>query len=169
MTAIPSITPAEAASIFGAALALAFAARRLRRAVGRFFRARWAQGHGDMAALRSMSPNDFERYAAAAFEARGWRVEIIGREGRPDGGLDLLLIDRGRRVVVQCKRYAKPVGAAVVREVVGVMLHHKARGAYVVGLSGFTRPAHDWAAGKPIKLVDGGHLLRALNPAKVEI
>lgn len=163
MIALPEISPQEAASIFGAALALALAVRGLRRSVGRFFRARWAKGHGDMSALRAMSPNDFERYAAAAFEARGWRVEIVGREGKPDGGLDLLLTAKGRRVVVQCKRYAKPVGAAVVREAVGVMLHHKAKGAYVVGLSGFTRPAHEWAAGKPIKLVDGFHLLRALD------
>ena len=116
-----------------------------------------------MAALRAMSPNDFERYTAAAFEARGWRVEIVGREGKPDGGLDLLLTGRGRRIVVQCKRYSGKVGAAVVREAGGVMLHHKAAGAYVVGLSGFTKPAHEWARGKPIKLVDGRHLLRALD------
>lgn len=113
-----------------------------------------------------MHPNNFERYAAAAFEARGWRVEIVGRSGKPDGGLDLLLTGKGRRVVVQCKRYSGKVGAAVVREAVGVMLHHKAQGAYVVGLSGFTKPAMEWAKGKPIKLVDGRHLLRALSPRK---
>lgn len=166
MIALPEITPTEAAALFVAALSLALAVRRLRRTAARFFRSRWARGYGDFDALRAMSPNDFERYAAAAFERRGWRVEIVGREGKPDGGLDLLLTGRGRRIVVQCKRYAKPVGAAVVREVVGVMLHHKARGAFVVGLSGFTRPAQEWAAGKPIKLVDGNHLLRALDYRK---
>lgn len=166
MIVLPEISPSEAAALFVAALSLALAVRRFRRMVARLFRARWARGYGDFEALRAMSPNDFERYAAAAFERRGWRVEIVGREGKPDGGLDLLLTGRGRPVVVQCKRHAKPVGAAVVREVVGVMFHHKAKGAYVVALSGFTRPAHEWAAGKPIKLVDGSHLLRALDHRK---
>lgn len=166
MIVIPAITPHEAAALFAAVLSLAVGLRALRRTLGRISRARWARGKPDMDALRSMSPNDFERYAAAAFEARGWRVEIVGREGKPDGGLDLLLTANGRRVVVQCKRYAAKVGASVIREAVGVMLHHKARGAYVVGLSGFTKPAHEWAKGKPIKLVDGTHLLRALDLRK---
>lgn len=166
MIVIPEITLNEAAALFVAALSLALAVRRVRRMVGRLFRGRWARGHEDMDALRVMSPNDFERYAAAAFEAKGWRVEIVGREGKPDGGLDLLLTGKGRRVVVQCKRYSAKVGAAVVREAVGVMLHHKAQGAFVVGLSGFTRPAHDWVVGKPIRLVDGSHLLRALDRGK---
>lgn len=49
-----------------------------------------------------------------------------------------------------------------VREAIGVMMHHRARLAYVVALSGFTRQARDWAKGKPLKLIDGAQLLRVM-------
>lgn len=163
MTALPQITPETAAAIFAAALSLAFGFRRLRRALARRERRKWARAQSDLAALRAMTPSEFEAYAAAAFEARGWRVQIVGREGRADGGLDLLISAKGRRAVVQCKRYAAKVGAPVIRETIGVMMHHKAQRAYVVALSGFTRAARDWAKGKPVRLIDGGGLLAAIE------
>lgn len=43
------------------------------------------------------------------------------------------------------------------------MMHHKAQGAYVVALSGFTRAAHQWATGKPVKLIDGAQIFKALQ------
>lgn len=163
MIALPPITPETAGAAFAGALSLAFAYRRLRRLWQRHRRAEWARGMEDLSRLRSLSPSEFEAFTAAAFERRGWRVEIVGREGRADGGLDLLIRKRGRRVVVQCKRYAARVGAPVIRETVGVMMHHRAHGAFVVGLSGFTRAAQDWAKGKPVRLIDGNQLLRVLR------
>lgn len=165
MTA-PPFTMETAAAIFGGLLGLALAWRGLKRAVSRLRRARWARRQRSISDLLALSPNEFEAMAAAAFEARGWRVEIIGREGRADGGIDLLLLKDGRRIVAQCKRYAGKVGAPVVRESLGVMIHHRAHGAYVVGLSGFTKAAGEWAKGKPLKLIDGTHLLRAVHPEK---
>ena len=163
MIALPAFTPETAAASFAAALSLALAFRAARRLWQRHRRARWARGMADLYRLRSLSPAEFEAYTAAAFERRGWRVEIIGREGRADGGIALMLSKDGRRVVVQCKRYAARVGAPVVRETVGVMVHHRAHGAFVVALSGFTRAAQDWAKGKPVRLIDGNQLLRALR------
>lgn len=164
---LPQIEPQDAAQIGAAVIALSALARAIRRAWSRRKRARWARRMQRLDDLAAMTPNQFEAYTAAAFEAKGWRVEIVGKEGRPDGGLDLLLTAKGRRVVVQCKRYRAKVGAATVRETVGVMIHHKAQGAYVVALSGFTRQAQTWAQGKPLKLIDGSHLLRVLaSPAR---
>lgn len=163
MIAWPEISPHAAAAIFAAVLSLAFALRGLWRLWCRRRRAEWAGGLCSLDVLQTMPPNDFETFTAAAFEARGWRVSIVGREGKPDGGLDLLLSAGGRRAVVQCKRYRSRVGASVIRETVGVMLHHKAQGAFVVALSGFTKPAMDWAQGKPIKLIDGPQLIRAIE------
>lgn len=162
VAAAPSITPELAAAVFAAVLSLALAFRRLRRLWQRHRRGKWARGMQGLSALAAMTPNQFEAYTAAAFEAKGWRVEIVGREGRPDGGLDLLLTAKGRRAVVQCKRYKAKVGAPVIREAMGVMIHHRARRAYVVALSGFTRQAREWAKGKPLKLIDGAQLLRVL-------
>lgn len=148
--------------IFAAVLCLALAFRRVRRLWQRHRRGKWAQRMTSLSHLHRMTPTEFEAFTAAAFERRGWRVEIIGREGRPDGGLDLLLTAKGRRAVVQCKRYKTKVGAPVVREVIGTMMHHNARRAYVVALSGFTRQAREWAKGKPLKLIEGAQLLRVL-------
>lgn len=161
-----ALTMQEAAAIFGGALLLAFAWRAVRRVAARYRRARWARQQHSRADLLALSPNEFEALTAAAFESFGWRVEIIGREGRADGGLDLLLFKRGRRVVAQCKRYAGKVGAPVVREIIGVMVHHKAQGAYVVALSGFTKAAQQWAEGKRcLRLIDGQQLLGAIHHA----
>ena len=152
----------DAAALFSALLAAALSWRALSALLARRRRAKWARRARAISDLLALSPNEFETITAAAFEARGWRVEIIGREGRADGGLDLLLFRKGRRFVVQCKRYAGKVGAPVVREVIGVMMHHRAQGAFVVGLSGFTRAAQEWAKGKPLRLIDGQQLLKVL-------
>ncbi len=112
----------EAAALFTGALMLALAWQGLRRAVSRFRRGRLARGRRSMADLAALSPNEFEAVTAAAFEAKGWRVEIIGRQGQADGGLDLMLYKGGRRIVAQCKRYAAKVGAPTVRETMGVMM-----------------------------------------------
>lgn len=153
----------DAAALFSILLAVALSWRALRGLVARHRRAKWARRARAISDLLALSPNEFETITAAAFEARGWRAQIIGREGRPDGGLDLLLFRRGRRFVVQCKRYAGKVGAPVVRETIGVMIHHNAQGAFVVGLSGFTRAAQEWAKGKPLRLIDGKQLLKILG------
>lgn len=159
-----AFTTQEAAAVFGGALLLALAWRAARRVVRQRRRARWARRQRSRSDLLALSPNEFEAITAAAFESYGWRVEIIGQEGRADGGLDLLLFKRGRRVVAQCKRYAGKVGAPVVREIIGVMVHHRAQGAYVVALSGFTKAAQDWAAGKKcLRLIDGQQLLGAIH------
>lgn len=156
------IEATDAPAAFGLALSAALAFRSARRLWQRHRRGKWARGMADLARLHTLTPSEFEAYTAAAFERRGWRVEIVGREGRPDGGLDLLLTAKGRRAVVQCKRYKAKVGAPVVREAIGVMMHHRARLAYVVALSGFTRQAREWAKGKPLKLIDGAQLLRVM-------
>lgn len=153
----------EAVALFGAALLAALAWRALRGVVARARRGRWARRQASLSDLLALTPNEFEALTAAAFEAQGWRVEIVGQEGRADGGLDLLLFKGGRRFVVQCKRYAGKVGAPTVRETVGVMIHHGAHGAYVVGLSGFTKAAREWAQGKPLRLLDGRKLLGAVH------
>lgn len=161
---VPDMNMADAAAIFGGALLLALAWRALRRVVARYRRGQWARRQRSRSDLLALSPNEFEALTAAAFEARGWRVEIVGREGRADGGLDLLLFKGGRCVVAQCKRYAGKVGAPVVREIIGVMMHHRAQGAYVVALSGFTKAAQQWAEGKRcLRLIDGQQLLGAIH------
>ena len=78
-----------------------------------------------------------------------------------DGGIDVVVTDRnGRRAVVQCKRYRGTVGAPAVRDLYGTMIHNDADMGYLVATSGISDAARDWAAGKPLVLIDGDELVR---------
>lgn len=154
--------PVVAASILGASVVFSLAAKPVRQ-LRRARRVRqWAEGQRDIDALRCMSWQNFEVFAGDAFRRCGYRVEETGGGGS-DNGVDLLLHKQGRRIVVQCKHYKARVGAPIVREAVGVAVHYKARGVYVVALGGFTKAAHAYAKGKSIRLIDGPAMLEIIN------
>ena len=76
------------------------------------------------------------------------------------GGVDLTMRKDGQKCLVQCKQWKVfSVGAPVVREMFGLMTAEKADQAIIVSTGNFTRDARDFAAGKPIQLVDGPQLL----------
>lgn len=109
--------------------------------------------------LRALSPKQFELFVAGLFEARGYRVRLRGRSG--DQGVDIeLAAPDGRRAIVQCKRYRGSVGPDVVRELFGTMLHELATHAFLVTTGDLTNAARDWAANKPMTLIDGAQLVR---------
>jgi restriction system protein len=124
----------------------------------------WASQRG-IDTLRAMTWQEFEQLTGETFRRLGFRIEETG-QGGADGGLDLLLTKDGHRYAVQCKHYRAKVGAPVVRDAVGVAVHIRARAVYVVGLSGFTKAASDYAAGKPVHLIDGRQLLRMIEQGK---
>jgi restriction system protein len=120
--------------------------------------------------LRQLSPNGFEQVIADLFRREGYRVDEIGGVG--DGGVDLILRRNGDGSVahlVQCKRYTNwKVGVAEVREFFGAMAAHQSRCEGVFVTCGrYTAEARTFAAGKPIRLIDGDELLSmigAVNP-----
>ncbi|MEM8860517.1 MAG: sugar-binding protein, partial [Chloroflexota bacterium] len=65
----------------------------------------------------------------------------------------------GKKVVVQCKRYAGNVGQPVVRDLYGAMFHVAATEAHVCTTGRLSRQAEQWAAGKPIELIDGNDMV----------
>jgi len=106
---------------------------------------------------------DFERLVGEAFRRKGYRVEENGLGGA-DGGIDLVLAREGRRVLVQCKQWHRDkVPVNVVREMYGLLAHHRADEVVVATLGGFTRDAEQFAHGKPIRLLDGSSLLRMIR------
>jgi restriction system protein len=109
--------------------------------------------------LRETPWRDFEYLVAEAYRRQGNQVEYsLGRGA--DGGVDLTLRKDGLTSIVQCKKWKVfSVGAPVVREVFGLMTAEKANQAIIVTTGNFTRDARDFAAGKPIQLVDGPQLL----------
>ncbi len=109
--------------------------------------------------LRETDFKDFEYLVAEVFRHQGYDVDYSLGRG-PDGGVDLKLHRAGRTSLVQCKQWKViSVGAPVIREMFGLMTAEQADEAIIVTTGKFTRDAHDFAAGKPIQLIDGPQLL----------
>jgi restriction system protein len=108
--------------------------------------------------LYELSPADFEKYVAALFQRKGYKVGHRGGSG--DHGVDLELIGPdGRRAIVQCKRYQHTVGPDIVRELYGTLIHERAMRGFLVTTADISEAAEEWARGKPITLIDGPTLV----------
>ncbi|MFJ4679090.1 restriction endonuclease [Kitasatospora sp. NPDC088783] len=92
--------------------------------------------------LDVMHPTEFEK-ACAALLARDGFTRVVHSGGSRDLGADVVAYDTdGRKVVVQCKHYARPVGSRDVQMFNGTArpVHH-ADVPVMVGLNGFTADA----------------------------
>jgi restriction system protein len=108
--------------------------------------------------VRDLDPYQFESYVGEYYRRRGWRVNPRGGRSA-DGGVDLVLEEGTRRVLVQCKHWkAWTVGVRPIRELVGIVGHERATGAILVTSGRFTAEARSFAAGKELELVDGQRL-----------
>ena len=117
--------------------------------------------------LLGLSPRHFEDTVGVLLEAVGYgEVTHVGGVG--DRGADLTCLDAGgRRVVVQCKRYAPEhkVGSPEVQRFVGAIQIHSAQRGMIVTTSTFTREAGAIAAAHNVELVDGAALVRIAQSA----
>ncbi|MFC9331332.1 restriction endonuclease [Kitasatospora sp. NPDC057015] len=104
--------------------------------------------------LDAMHPTDFEKACAAMLARDGFtRVEHSG--GPRDLGADVIAWDHhGRKVVVQVKHYARPVGSRDVQTFNGTArpVHH-ADMPVMVGLNGFTADARALGDDQDLALV----------------
>lgn len=129
-------------------------------------RYRWVRSQSSLNSLRYLSWQKFEVLVGAAFERLGYAVQETGGGGA-DGGIDLILTKKGRRVLVQCKHWKQTsVGAPIVREMYGLMVAEKMDMVMVVTSGLFTKEARLFSEGKPIVLVDGPRLVKMLNDVK---
>ncbi|WP_151445802.1 restriction endonuclease [Lacisediminimonas profundi] len=118
------------------------------------------------AALDGMSWREFEMLVGEAFRLQGYRVTETGGSG-PDGGVDLILNRGSETFLVQCKQWKSyKVGVGVVRELYGVMAAKGVAGGIVVTSGDFTDDAKVFAAGRHVKLVDGGLLFGLITQAQ---
>ncbi|GAB4155221.1 MAG: hypothetical protein Fur0021_22440 [Candidatus Promineifilaceae bacterium] len=109
--------------------------------------------------IYALSPGAFEQYVAGIFRRKGHGVRLRGGSG--DLGVDLEIINpHGKRAIAQCKRYQNTVGAEVVRELYGTLIHERAAHAFLVTTADISDAARAWAQGKPITLIDGQTLLQ---------
>ena len=109
--------------------------------------------------LYNLSPYEFEQYVARLFRQKGYTVTHRGRSG--DKGVDLELERAGgKRAIVQCKRYRRPVGPEVVRELFGTLIHERVTHAFLVTTANVSKSAREWAQDKPMTLIDGSLLVQ---------
>lgn len=112
-----------------------------------------------LASIAALGWREFEMLVGEAFRRQGYAVEETGLGGA-DGGIDLILRKDGRTELVQCKQWhSRLVTPAVVREMWGLVDHHRADGVKIVGLGDFTRAAAAFAQGKAIELINGERLI----------
>jgi restriction system protein len=105
-----------------------------------------------------MSPEEFERYCASLLRERKWAARVTPASG--DQGVDIVAEKRGLRIVVQCKKYSKPVGNRAVQEVVAGIAHQDAQRGVVVATSGYTASAIKLAASNEVLLLHHAELHR---------
>jgi hypothetical protein len=115
--------------------------------------------------LLDLPPGDFEEMTAELYRARGFQASKTVASG--DHGVDVVVKSKdGKKMIVQCKRWRKPVGEPIVREFYGTMQHEKAAHGTIIGTSGFTQQAIEWAKGKPISLHDGNKFISMWQESK---
>lgn len=100
---------------------------------------------------------DFERQVHALLKNMGFEAEITKASG--DGGIDIIAHSKehitGGKYIIQCKDWSKPVGEPPVRDLYGVVTAENANKGILITTSTFTSPAINFAAGKPLELIDG--------------
>ena len=118
--------------------------------------------------IRELSWVEFEQLVGEAYRRQGYRVTENGGGGA-DGGIDLILHKEGERLIVQCKQWRVfKVGVKPVRELYGVLMAERADGAIFVTSGTYTQEARDFAAGKPLELLDGESLCRLIEPVRTQ-
>ena len=107
---------------------------------------------GKYSAWKNLSPINFEEALKMKLNKNGMKVDTTKTSG--DGGIDLIGIDENKnQVLIQAKKYSKPVGVSVVREMIGVRQNHKLNPRTIIySLEGFTKGAYDFAKDNDIEL-----------------
>jgi len=120
----------------------------------------------DLDSLASISWREFEMLVGESYRRQGYEVVENGLGGK-DGGIDLILSKAGRRELVQCKQWKRrQVDAATVREMWGLVAHHRADAVHIVSVGSFTADARRFAQGKRIYLVIGRELFERIQMAQ---
>ena len=115
--------------------------------------------------LLDLPPGEFEEMTAELYRARGYQASKTGASG--DHGVDVVVKSKdGKKMIVQCKRWRKPVGESIVRDFYGAMQHEKAAHGTIIATSGFTQQAIEWAKGKPMSLHDGNKFIEMWQQSK---
>ena len=122
-----------------------------------------------LASIAELKWQEFEELVGELYRQRGFRVTPRSAGGA-DGGIDIVIERNGATTLVQCKHWkCTTVGAPIVREMMGIIVHQGAAGGKIVCSGKFTRQAIEFAKGKPIELVSGEALWSMVEETKHSI
>ena len=118
--------------------------------------------------LAAMHWEDFEQLVRELFELEfaqnGSEVKVT--QASRDGGVDAIIFDpdplRGGKIVIQAKRYTNTVGVSAVRDLYGTVINEGANTGILITTSDYGHDSYEFAKDKPLKLLNGGHLLALL-------
>jgi hypothetical protein len=119
--------------------------------------------------LAAMDWQDFEHLIRELLskEYASDNSEVKITRASRDRGVDAIVFNsdplHGGKFVVQAKRYSNTVDVAAVRELYGTVLSEGANRGILVTTSHYGRDAYEWAANKPLTLIDGPNLLSLLS------
>lgn len=108
-----------------------------------------------------MTWREFERLIGEEFRRRGFIVTGFGGgiPGGSGGRVDLALMRKGERFLVECKQWRKQqVGVTVVRDLSRIIRSAGASGGYLFTGGEFTCEARELAPSTRIELIDGALL-----------
>lgn len=119
--------------------------------------------------LAAMHWEDFEQLVRELFELEfsqnGGEVHVT--QASRDGGVDAIVFDpdplRGGKIVIQAKRYTNTVGVSAVRDLYGTVINEGANTGILITTSDYGYDSYEFAKDKPLKLLNGGHLLALLH------
>lgn len=119
--------------------------------------------------LAEMDWEDFEHLVRQIFEwefsEQGGEVKVT--QSSRDGGVDAIVNDpdpvRGGKIIIQAKRYTNTVGVSAVRDLYGTIINEGANKGILITTSDYGTDSYKFAQGKPITLLNGGHLLYLLE------
>ena len=132
-------------------------------------RQRLLETRTNLESLSATGWRNFERLVGEAFRRQGYTVDGNHQSG-PDGGIDLVLRKEGQRILVQCKQWRRQqVGVSVVREMYGLLVHHRADAVKIVSTGSYTTAAQAFADDKPIELISGEALLRMIHAVQTSL
>lgn len=113
--------------------------------------------------IRALGWHEFEELVGEAYRRQGYIVKENTTPGR-DEGIDLILKKDRHLVLVQCKHWkSAKVGVNIIRELLGVMTAKQASNGIVITSGVFTQEAKNFAADKPLDLIEGNQLFQLID------